>query len=232
MIKQQITYGGFDGQVFTEDFHFHLSTSELVTLNINHARISGGFDTEKSVVTGGYKEYLETELASGDGKRIMAVFRELIFLSYGERSEDGKRFRKGDNQELAKAFAETEAYDQLFIKLVTNADFGAEFFNGIMPSNISDEASKLAASQAARERSEAQMQGHRQAAPVQQPEPEVVYGANGRFVGENQGAAQPPQPFQAPPVPQYPVSPQQETPLSQIPNPSHRQEAPQPPYFQ
>ena len=52
-------------------------------------------------------------------------------LGYGEKSPDGKRFIK--NQELRDAFAQTEAYSDLFMELATDAEAAARFINGIVP---------------------------------------------------------------------------------------------------
>ena len=50
---------------------------------------------------------------------------------YGEKSPDGKRCIK--NQELRDAFAQTEAYSDLFMELATDAEAAARFINGIVP---------------------------------------------------------------------------------------------------
>ena len=71
-------------------------------------------------------------IAAQDGKQIIATFKDFILRSYGEKSPDGKRFVK--SQELRDAFAQTEAYSQLFMELATNADAAAAFVNGIVPS--------------------------------------------------------------------------------------------------
>jgi hypothetical protein len=198
MIKQTITYHDLDGRPFTEDFYFHLTLSELNQLNVNHATIRGLGENETLQVSGGYKEYIEAELGSGEGKRIMAVFRDMISRSYGVRSGDGKRFMKGEDQSLAKEFMETDAFDQLFMRLITEAEFGAAFFNGIMPANLTAEANKLTQeqlSQQARQRSESQMQGYQQPTPAAPQE--TLY--------ENPTVnTLPAQPLQAPIVPTTP----------------------------
>jgi len=45
----------------------------------------------------------------------------------------------------ANAFMSGEAYSELFMSLVTNADAAAEFVNGIIPSGLEQEAAKIAA---------------------------------------------------------------------------------------
>ena len=76
-----------------------------------------------------------------DAPAIIKVFKDLVLKAYGEKSPDGKRFIKSD--EIAAAFAQTEAYSILFMELATDADAAAKFVNGIVPADI---AAKAAAS--------------------------------------------------------------------------------------
>ena len=84
---------------------------------------------------------IEKVVATKDAPAIMKIFKELILKAYGEKSADGKRFEK-KNGALAEAFAETEAYSQIFMELATDADKAAEFVNGIMPSDIAKQLPK------------------------------------------------------------------------------------------
>ena len=69
-----------------------------------------------------------------DAPAIVQTFKELILKSYGEKSLDGKRFEK--SLEKADAFAQTEAYSELFMELATNTDSAIKFCNGIMPKTV------------------------------------------------------------------------------------------------
>ena len=82
-------------------------------------------------------------VAAQDAPAILKVFKDLILRSYGIKSADGKQFIK--SKELSDAFAQTEAYSILFMELATDADAGAKFVNGIIPS---DAAKQLAESNA------------------------------------------------------------------------------------
>lgn len=76
-----------------------------------------------------------------DGKRIMELFDDLIYRSYGVKTPDGKRFIK--SKEVKDAFVESEAYEVLFEELCTDADKAAEFVNGILPKNLSAKAANI-----------------------------------------------------------------------------------------
>lgn len=128
MLKKTITYTDFNGDVTSEDFYFHLSKAELVELEMSHE--------------GGLSSWIQNVIANNDGKTIMTEFKNIILSSYGQRSADGRRFVK--NQALREEFESTEAYSELFIELVTNAESGAEFVQGIIPKDLAEEAAKIA----------------------------------------------------------------------------------------
>ncbi len=118
MLKKTITYPDYNGNTRTEDFYFNLTQAEVTEMEVS--------------VEGGLVEMINRVIAAQDGKQIIATFKDFILRSYGEKSPDGKRFVK--SQELRDAFAQTEAYSQLFMELATNADAAAAFVNGIVPS--------------------------------------------------------------------------------------------------
>ena len=66
-------------------------------------------------------------------KEVAALFEQLIKMSYGEKSPDGKRFIK--SEELTEAFCQTEAYTELLLELMgdDSATAVAEFIKGVMP---------------------------------------------------------------------------------------------------
>lgn len=129
MLKKTITYKDFNDEEVSEDFFFHLSKAELVELEMSHQ--------------GGLSTWLEKIVAAEDGKSIIAEFKKIILSSYGKRSDDGKRFIK--NQQLRDEFESTEAYSELFIELVTDAEAAAEFVRGVIPQGMAEEAIKIAA---------------------------------------------------------------------------------------
>jgi len=129
VLKKTITYKDFNDETVSEDFFFHLSKAELIELEMSHK--------------GGLSASLERIVAAEDGKGIIAEFKNIILSAYGQRSEDGKRFIK--NQQLRDEFESTEAYSELFMELVTNTDSAIEFVNGVIPSDMAEEAAKIAA---------------------------------------------------------------------------------------
>ncbi len=117
MLKKTITYTDYNGNERTEDFYFNLTKAEVMEMEMG--------------TTGGLSEMLRKIIAAQDAPAIMSTFKNFIFKAYGEKSPDGKRFIK--SKEISEAFAQTEAYSQLFMELCTNETTMAEFVNGIVP---------------------------------------------------------------------------------------------------
>ena len=118
MLKKTITYTDYNGDEVTEDFYFNLTKAELMTIELK---------------AGGLKETIERIAKERDTKKLVEMYEELILASYGEKSQDGKRFVK--SKELSEAFKQTEAYSELFIELLTT-DKAIEFVRGIVPGDL------------------------------------------------------------------------------------------------
>lgn len=132
MIKKTIKYTDYNGTERTEDFWFNLNTRELANLELKSE--------------GGFEGMIRQMMATTDIPKLTDLFEKIVLASYGEISPDGKRFIKKDG-ELAKEFVETEAYVQLYLELISDANKLSAFINGIVPKNIaqnmnSDEAKK------------------------------------------------------------------------------------------
>ena len=127
MLKRTIKYFDFNGTEREEDFYFNLMKSEVMEMELG--------------ITGGMTQMLEKIVQTQDGPELVAVFKKLILMSYGEKSSDGKRFIK--NKELAEAFSQTEAYTVLFMELATDAKAAAEFVNAILPKEATQNLSPV-----------------------------------------------------------------------------------------
>lgn len=119
MLKKYITYTDYNGVARKEAFYFNLSRSELIKMQLS---------TE-----GGMEEYLQRVIDTHDNRKLFELFDQLIKMSYGIKSEDGKRFIK--SEKLTEEFAQTEAYTELLLELMGDDSTNAvlEFVKGIMP---------------------------------------------------------------------------------------------------
>lgn len=120
MLKKTVTYVDYNGMERTEDFYFNLSKAEVAEMELS--------------VEGGFSKMLEEIVASKDNVRIVTLFKQMVLKAYGEKSADGRRFVK--SEEISQAFAQTEAYSEIFMELALNTDAAAAFVNGIMPANL------------------------------------------------------------------------------------------------
>lgn len=123
MLKKTVTYTNFNGTETTEDLYFNLSNAELAEMEL------------RSNLKGGMQTHLQTIVQSNDGELIMDTFRMIISKSYGEKSEDGRRFLK--SEEISAGFLGSEAYSVVFMELISDPDKAADFINAIVPANIS-----------------------------------------------------------------------------------------------
>lgn len=124
MLSKNIKYTDYNGVEREEAFLFNLSKAELMEMELG--------------TTGGLAEMIKNIVAAKDTPSIVKIFKELVLKAYGEKSPDGKRFIKVDEngQPLSRKFAETEAYSNLFMELATDADAAAKFVRGIVPGDI------------------------------------------------------------------------------------------------
>lgn len=131
MLKQDFTYENFDGVTETETLHFNLTKIEL-TENLHLEDEVRELD---KMLTGP-KRQLET----GEIQRILDLVKELMRLSYGVRSEDGKRFIK--SPQVWEEFTQTATYDAFLYSLFIQPEKAVEFIVGILPADLRQEAEK------------------------------------------------------------------------------------------
>lgn len=127
MIKKTITFEDFNGETRTENFYFHLSEAELLEME---ASTKGGLST------------FATAIANSDNsEELIKLFKKLVLMAYGVKSDDGRRFIKNDD--IRQEFTETNAYSQLFMELATNSEKALEFFNSVIPKDLDKKVEKL-----------------------------------------------------------------------------------------
>lgn len=130
MIKKTIAYTDYNGNQRKEDFWFNLTKAEVARMEMS---------TE-----GGMAEMINRIVAAQDVPSLISVFEEMIQKSYGVKTPDGRGFIK--RKEDLENFMATEAYSELFMELVTDADTAAKFLNGIIPSYDDKKPAQIAAS--------------------------------------------------------------------------------------
>lgn len=133
MLKKTIKYTDWDGNERSEEHYFNLSKSELTDMEMSE---NGGFD-----------KYIEKIIESQDNKQIYQMFKEIVLMSYGEKSYDGKHFIKkkvvnGETIRLRDEFEQTGAFDELMMELIGKENAAATFINGVVPKELAEKMAK------------------------------------------------------------------------------------------
>lgn len=128
MLKKSITYPDFNGNIQTDDFYFNLTKTELAELDIDAG--------------GNLAAILQRMVEKKDGAAMAKFIKEIIVRAYGEKSDDGKYFDKGDDFALGKRFTRSNAFDVLFTEILTSEDGSAAeaFLYGVIPADVAAQA--------------------------------------------------------------------------------------------
>lgn len=129
MLKKTIEYTDYNGLKRKEDHYFNLSKSELTEMELT--------------TVGGFSAMVKGIVDAQDQPAILKIFKDMILKSYGKKHPDGIRFEKSD--EISTAFSQTEAYNVLFMELISDSKKAAEFVNELIPADLAAEARKEAA---------------------------------------------------------------------------------------
>ena len=126
MLKKTITYTDYNGVERKEDFLFNLTKTDLMKWDLK--------------TPGGLAARLERISQKFDIPALTSFIEDLIDMSYGIKSDDGVRFIK--DEKLSTMFRQTDAYDQLFVNLLSNEKETTNFINGILPKELMEEVKK------------------------------------------------------------------------------------------
>lgn len=117
MVKKTITYKDYDGESRTEDFYFNLNKAEIIRMN---------YSTEEN-----FAKLMQKMIDEKNMHELYKLFEQVIQMSYGKKSAGGRNFVK--SQEILEDFMSTEAYSELIMWLIKDADNASNFINGILP---------------------------------------------------------------------------------------------------
>lgn len=117
-VKRTIHFKDIDGNDVEEDWYFSLDKSDVLDMDIVHHE--------------NVEEYLAEILKNKDSRRMLELWRELIFRSVAKR--EANLLVKDD--EVLREFKFGGAYRQFFSEILEMEDAGAAFFMSIMPADI------------------------------------------------------------------------------------------------
>ncbi len=115
MITETLTYVDFGGTERTEDFYFNLTEAEILNLSLSKE--------------GGMEAYIQRIVKSKSQLELVKLFQDVLRISYGKKSEDGRKFEK--SPEIFADFAATQAYSDFYMSLVNNTEKAIAFVNGL-----------------------------------------------------------------------------------------------------
>lgn len=131
MLTKTIKYVDYNGTEREEKFLFNLSKAELMEMQ---------YGTQE-----GLAEVITKIIEEQDIVSIMSMFKDIILKAYGEKSPDGKRFIKIDENghKLCNKFAQSEAYSELYMELISDSEKAAAFIRAIIPNDIELDSSNI-----------------------------------------------------------------------------------------
>ena len=139
MLKKTITYSDFDGNTRTEVLHFNLTQTEAleIALDLPDDVTASAKDLESVDMNEAGIKFVD-KLGS---KGTFEFIKQLILKSYGIKSADGRKFEK--SAAIRDDFAQTLAFDQLFMELMQNDLAASEFVNGVLPASLAEKVAKV-----------------------------------------------------------------------------------------
>lgn len=122
MISKTFTYIDYNGDKRTETFHFNLTKKEMIEF---------GLDSENP---DSYVNQLQELVNSKDNRKIFDAFEKLLLMTYGIKSEDGRKFSK--SEEITAEFKETAAFNELIWYFIENPVEFATFVQQALPAGV------------------------------------------------------------------------------------------------
>lgn len=147
MFEKKIRYTDYNDIVREETIRFNLNRAEIQNLELT---------TE-----GGLEAFINKMMEEQDNKKLADFFKELVLMSYGEKSLDGKHFMKKapDGHLLRDDFEQTEAFAEIYMWLLSGTDAVVQFVEGIRPKVSQGDDRNVVAIEKARAAAEARAEG-------------------------------------------------------------------------
>lgn len=124
MLAKKIKYTDFDGVERNETFYFNINKAEAIELELEES--------------GGLISLLMKMVETQDVPKIFKLFKKLIGIAVGEKSNDGKYLMKGPD--ISARFFATNAYQELVMEIMQSPEAAANFVNSIIPQDVADSA--------------------------------------------------------------------------------------------
>ena len=123
MLKETINYEDFDGINRTDVLYFNLTKAEL----LDNLHLQAEFKELELTM----KDRPDDQMGEVEVRKMLQLVKTFMRLSYGIRSEDGKRFAK--RPEMWQEFTETASYDAYLLSLFEEPEKAVRFLVEIVP---------------------------------------------------------------------------------------------------
>lgn len=121
MIKKTITFEDLEGKQVDEEWWFNINKGDLIELSV-------GNDLADQIRT----IAKASDSGTVDVKTVIPAFKGIISLSVGKRVNN--RFMR--SPEITAEFMGSEAYSELIVELLSDANEAAAFVNGLIPADM------------------------------------------------------------------------------------------------
>ncbi len=130
MIKKTIEYTDLNGDKIKEELYFNMSTVDLTRFVARYSDYSNIARDDEESSAKALQQYIDKLVQSKDMPKMIEFLEDMILTSYGEKSQDGRRFVK--SRRVREDFEYSIAYSTLFTELFADQDKMQKFISGII----------------------------------------------------------------------------------------------------
>ena len=126
MISTHVKYENFEGQTVEEDLYFHLSKSDLLTLEVRYGM--------------SFQDYVNQLMKKNDRYGLINLAKDIILDAYGVKTSSNQ-FNK--TKEIKESFQYSPAFDEVLLDLMSDEEKFRQFLEGVVPSDVRAQIQKV-----------------------------------------------------------------------------------------
>lgn len=130
MIKETLTYTGYDGETVTEELYFNLTKFEATELAIELP--NGLMDKFQNVKSETAAEDIAAITKGMSNKELMNFIKSLVIKGYGVK--EGRLFVK--DEPVTRGFVNSRAFHTLMMEFIENPEKAIEFMDKVFEADI------------------------------------------------------------------------------------------------
>ena len=130
MIKQTVSYTGYDNESVTEDLYFNITKFEATELSLEIP--AGIMNQVQNVNPEKAQDELKDVIDKMSDKELLDFLKLLVVKGYGKR--EGRLFLK--DERTKSEFINSKAYHTLMMDFITDPNRAIEFMNHVFESDV------------------------------------------------------------------------------------------------